>query len=210
MRRFESLRLFELCVIAIVVLSSGCSARSLTRQEYVLRGVVPAGLPSPVLETGGPTVSVGPVELPLYLQRPQIVTRVDANRVRSTESHVWAEDLSRSIARAVLTNITVLLPTDRAWLFPGLGSGVPDYRVLIRVDELAGNAGGEVVLDAQWSITAADASTVPASRRTRLTRPSQVDDYGAIVEAMVELVGEMSREIADELRTLTRPAAGHS
>jgi uncharacterized lipoprotein YmbA len=202
MRRVSAATILLACLVPLLVCAGGCAARALQVHEYVLRGVVPTGMPNAAPPGGGPAVSIGPVEVPQYLRRPQIVTRIDANRVAAADSHVWAEDLSRSIARAVLTNVAVLIPTDKAWLFSGMSAGSPDFRVAIRIDDFTADTQGQALLDAYWTISGADPGDVRLARRSRLTHAVRGDGYDAVVEAMIELVGELSREIATELRAL--------
>jgi uncharacterized lipoprotein YmbA len=54
-------------------------------------------------------VGVGPVTVPAAVDRPQIVLRVDANRVALQEQSRWAEPLKESIPRVVASNLAVLL-----------------------------------------------------------------------------------------------------
>jgi len=65
-----------------------------------------AGTPrSTVAGTGNVGVGVGPVLMPSYLDRTQIVTRTASDQVALSMFHRWAEPLEEGIARIVAEQI---------------------------------------------------------------------------------------------------------
>ena len=71
-------------------------------------------------------IGVGPVELPKFLDRPQIVTRKSQYRVAFSEFHRWAGSFSEDFLRVLAKNISVLLPVDRVSAYPWTDQFSPD------------------------------------------------------------------------------------
>ena len=66
----------------------------------------------------GPAVGVGPVTLPQYLDRPQIVQRSGPNRLETSEFDRWAEPLSDTVPRVLAENIGRLLQSEKVYVLP--------------------------------------------------------------------------------------------
>ena len=79
----------------VASLLTGCG-RSIPPRFYVLsplpRGQQVSAPDKPLV------IGIGPVELPPYLDRPQIVSRPDANRIALAEFDRWAEPLASSFS----------------------------------------------------------------------------------------------------------------
>ena len=68
-------------------------------------------------------LEVGPVTLPGYLDRPQIVTRKGRDEIEPAEFDLWPEPLKSSVSRTLGENLATLLRTDRVAIFPSRGPG---------------------------------------------------------------------------------------
>jgi uncharacterized lipoprotein YmbA len=189
---------FVLSVVCLLFVV-GCSARGAVRTEYVLSSVAVSG---PVAGTAvNPIISVGPVELPEYLDRPQIVTREAAGRLRASESHVWAEGLEAGLVRVIVDNLAHWVPSTRVRAFLSPLAPSADYRVEVRVSAFEVDASREhVALDAYWTLVNAEDGRAIASRNIRVQEPVQGGAYDDIVTAYDAAVGKLSRDIADALR----------
>ena len=97
-------------------------------------------------------VGVGPVELPGYLDRPQMVTRASATRLDMAEFEQWAEPLQDSVARILAENLSLLLSTNDVELFPWKRSTRFDYQVIVSILQFEAEASGSVWLRARWTI----------------------------------------------------------
>lgn len=147
----------------------------------------------------GPAIGVGPVEVPAHLNRPQIVTRAEDNRLELAEFHKWGEPLRDSIARALAENLAVLLETQRVVTYPWARRTPVDHR--LRVDILRFSAGPDpnVHLRCRWTLYDGDGKLV-AARRSHLSEPAGLSDYDAIVQAMSHAVRGLAREVAEAIR----------
>ncbi len=182
------------CVMALVA-SAGCGS-SPTR-FYALSPLPQGGGPTGGVARSGPALGIGPVSVPERLNRPEIVTWVGDNTLRLAEFDVWAAPLQDSITRVLAENLSVLLPTDRATIFPWASDTPIDYEVRVEVSRLDGALGGECSLIARWSILRRADKQMKAGRSSH-TEPAG-DAYATFVAAQSRLVASLSRDIAAAL-----------
>jgi uncharacterized lipoprotein YmbA len=63
-------------------------------------------------------LAVGPVDVPRYLDRPEIVSRDGSNRLTVADDHRWAGSLRSDIQRVVADELGRLLGTARIAAYP--------------------------------------------------------------------------------------------
>ncbi|MEJ2577056.1 MAG: PqiC family protein [Gammaproteobacteria bacterium] len=148
------------------------------------------------------TLAVGPVDLPEYLDRPQIVTRIGDSELQVNEFHRWGGVLQEEATRVVARDLARLLDTRRVHVYPSRVSRLTDYRVVIELRSFEGTLGGEVVLDAAWTIlderTAEPLHTGFSRARAMAAGPG----FDAYTRALSEVLGGLGRAIATELARL--------
>jgi uncharacterized lipoprotein YmbA len=190
----------RLMVLAVMVLGlARCSGAPDVTRFYVLAptdGASAAANPA----TGGRDLRVGirSVELPRYLDRPQIVTRASANRLELAEFHQWGAPLRSAVPGLLAENLGRLLPSEQVHVFPWGRGFTPDVQVLVEVSRLDGSLAGDSVLAARWRIVARGGDEVGGGT-SRFTEPSG-RDYDSLVAAHSRLVGSLSHDIAAALR----------
>ena len=157
----------------------------------------------------GPAIGVGPITLPKYLDRPQIVTRVAANSLDQANLDQWGGDLNDNITRVVATNLSNLLATDRVSLYPWKDGAPVDFQVTMDISRFEQDKDGNAVLNVFWSIVGKD-STVLLMRRSSYTQPagepaSQSDNprpFDAQAAAMSRDLALLSHDIATAITGL--------
>lgn len=202
-------RLFRPPALALLgiaaLLLSACAPTQPTR-FYTLSGLMtPPADPAPDEPSLG-FIGVGPVTLPAYVDRPQIVRRAGATRVVLADFDSWIEPLDSMVPRVLVENLSLLLGTDDIWLLAQRRPPRLDYQAEVDVTRFDANAGGgEAVLDARWFIYGgAGERLLASSRSTILERAAPSDGLEGEVEAMSRALGELSRELADAIRDATR------
>src|SRR5262245_41337863 len=98
------------------------------------------------------TIGVGPVTLPPYLDRLQIVTHASRSRLILADFDQWGAPLQDTILRVLADNLSLLIPTDRVLLHPWARMTEFDYQVTVDVMQFDAGPSGEVVLAARWRI----------------------------------------------------------
>lgn len=184
--------------VLTLLLAGGCLSRSVPPRSYVLTAAAPAPLP-PTAERG-PTVGVGPVLIPAYLDRSSIVARVAGDELRLSESHHWAEPLKDGISRVVAENLSAMIPTDAVVIFPWRTPWAVQYRVILEILRFDGARGGPVVLNARWRLLDGAGKEELALRAVTLSEPAGDASYAALVAAHGRLLARVSRDIAAEIK----------
>jgi uncharacterized protein len=196
----RSMLFILLATLAIsTLIVNGCSTGPPARL-YVLTSLPRAESVPPA--TGGRELSigVGPVELPQYVDRPQIVTGQESSELHSATSAQWAEPLQDGFTRVLAENLSLLLATDRVALFPWK-TFIPEYQVVVEVTHFLGQT-GEVSLVALWSILTKDGREALVSKKSSFRESTGSSEYEALAAAMSRTVAALSRDIATALLVL--------
>jgi uncharacterized lipoprotein YmbA len=197
---------FVLCALLVIIL--GCS-RTQTTRFYTLNALTdPQTNGRPVSSGGGIAVGLGPIRLPAYLDRPQIVTRVKPNEVRFAEFHRWAGPLDADVSRILAENLSILLGTERIALYPWKHTTPIDCRVEIDISRLDGNPGDVVMLQSQWIIFSKDRKKAWATKTSTFSEPTGGKGYEALVAAQSRALAALGREIAEAIKGVPLNAPG--
>ncbi len=149
----------------------------------------------------GVAVGVGPLNLPSYLDRPQIVTRATEHQLALSEFNRWAEPLKESMLRVIAVNLSNKLESTRVFGVPRRSSGVPlEFKVEINVARFDGRLGGEVLLVARWILTDQE-SQVISTKVSIIREQSSGDGYDALIQAQNKTLKMLSEEIAEAIRS---------
>jgi uncharacterized lipoprotein YmbA len=185
---------------ASILVVHGCSTGPPARL-YVLTSLSRAESVPPAAGGREISIGVGPVDLPQYVNRPQIITGQQSSELQSAASAQWAEPLQDGFTRVLAENLSRLLATDRVALFPWK-TFVPEYQVVIEVTHFLGQTGGEVSLIALWSILTKDGREVLVSKKSSFREATGSPEYEALAAAMSRTVAALSRDIATALLAL--------
>lgn len=194
---------FRFGVACLCVLNFFGCGTSQPSHFYLLRAVSPVSV-SGVSDTapGSLTFGLGPVTLPKYLDRPQIVTKTSAHEVELAEFHKWAEPLSENVSHVLAENFSVLLSTDRIRQYPWRSSSPLDFQIVVDVLQFDATMGGEAELVVRWSLVGHDGQTVLTTKKTHVTHHPTSQDYEALVAAMSQNLEDLSREIAESIKAV--------
>ena len=193
-------RLTALTIVALLMHLAGCASSAPSR-FYVLSPLASSKAESQVLKDEGCIVlGVGPVELPAYLDRPQIVTRVSENELNLAEFDKWAEPLKDNFSRVLVENLSTLLCADAISIFPWKGPTPIDYRVEVTVIRMDGNVGGNASLVARWAIFRENDRKMLLTRQSSFSRRLSSEGYKALVSAQSRAIADLSREIAEAIK----------
>lgn len=196
-------RLARCTALALLALTLGaCLGPRRPADFYLLQPVAPAAVRASAAEQS--LIGVGPVRLPGYLDRPQIVVSSGQNRLKLDEFQRWSEPLKGNFTRVLAENLSRLIPTDRVLTFPWQRSFHPDYVVEADVEQFHVTSGGQSVLDASWSVFH-DGKPIYL-KKSSYSLPADLRNYEGIVAAQSATLGALSREIATFLRNLPAQA----
>lgn len=191
-----------------VSLLGGCLAVGRGTQEptrfYVLSPLPAAqGVVVP-----GPSLGVGPVSLPAYLDRPHIVTRTGTNELLLADFARWGEPLSDLVPRTLSESLSALLGAERVRAFPWSTAEAVDCQVVVDVLRFDADEGGAAVLEADWALLGSGRRELSRGRSTR-REPVETVGHGAVVAAESRALQGLAREIAAAARVCPGPRPEH-
>jgi hypothetical protein len=191
----------SVAVMACLLLLIGCATPA--SRFYVL-----SPLPATAATGQGLAIGVGPVDLPDYLDRPQIVTRTSQNELTLAEFDRWAGPLKDNFIQVLAENLATLVPSQRVAVYPWKRATPVDYQVVVKVIRFDRTVGGESVLNTRWSIFSGDGKQELVTREMSYTDNPAGEDYPATVAALNQTLAAFSRDVAGVLKQLPRPAGG--
>ena len=97
-------------------------------------------------------VMVGPVSIPLRMDRPQLVVQTSSNEVQVYEYQRWAGSLKSDIARVVGASLARDLVTPNVWNFAESTQTNFDYQILLDVQNVESSSDSGIVVDVLWTI----------------------------------------------------------
>ena len=202
-------RFYPAGIILVVYLFilAGCSpfgsGTRVPTKSYVLSSLYSEEVkPQPLANLNDVGILVGPVKLPLYLDRTDIVTRASPNRVEIADFAQWAGPLLENFPRVLAENLSILLSTDRVAIFPELSPVLFDYNVNVYVTRFDGMPGDKAYLRARWIVLGKKRKKVLFEKHSVLEQPTENDSMEALIQAKSVTVAEFSREIAEAIKQL--------
>lgn len=187
-------------VIILLLAVTGCASTPPSR-FYTLSAAGPA---APAAPTSDLSIAVGPVSVPVAVDRPQMVITVNANQVRLDEFNRWASPLGTNIARVVAQNLVSMLGTPRVAVSPLVLSGAgADYRAAIEVQRFDSAPGDAAMFDAVWTVSR-DKDGRSRTGRTTAREAAPDGGYEGVAAAHSRAVARLSQDIADAVRGLQR------
>jgi len=188
--------------VITAILLAGCAGTSPSVTFYTLNAV--AGMQTDNLQGNlgeNMVIGIGPVALPGYLDKPQIVTREGQNQIHISEFHRWGNALTKDFSRVLAKNVSVLLSTNRVIVYPWSDHFSPDYQIRLDVEQFDGRFGHSVSLDVRWSVTGREGKDL-IIRASAIQEPLSTGDHEGLVAAMSRAMATLSHEITKEIHRL--------
>jgi len=183
-------------------LISGCASSKPSR-FYTLNAMETAqDAPKKVVEGQQVFIGLDPVAIPGYLDRPHMVTTDNGNELHISEYDRWAGPLRENIDRVILENLSILLSGEPVCVIGEKRGVTLHYRLAINFTRLDIVRERNVELKAQWTLVGQDGQ--PVLVRESIVSESIGDkDCSARVSAMSRSLGRLSRDIAEEIRSVS-------
>lgn len=201
MRKRSYLYFAVLSFILLGLLQSGCisvssspSARlymphSITKDHAVQKFDFPKGA----------FIGVGPVRVPEYMDRPQMITRAKNGLLDIAQFERWAESVDAAILRMLDENLALMLPEANTVKFPWSVSNPIGYQVGLDVIQMDSDLENNLTLIARWHIYDVNTRQTVFSKRSEIATPIIPHNYFGLSEALSAATAALSSEIAGEL-----------
>lgn len=197
---------FQIMIVmlcSVLTVFGGCASSTKPSKFYVL-SALPQSEPIAQTTTGDADIliGIGPITLPAYLNRSQIVTRTSENELNLAEFHLWAEPLKDNISRVLMESLSSMLNTNQIAIYPWRISSRIAYQVTLNVIRFDVGFDGNAMLNVYWTIFGKDCKEALLTKKSVLRASAKSKDYKAMVAAQNQTLMEFSREIASTIKKI--------
>jgi len=197
-------RCLMICAICGLALSGCLSPRRDDSKFFVLSPAVPAGAVT-AASTNQILLGLGPIKLPGYLDRQEVVTRVAPNRLELSSIDRWAEPLDDDFTRVLAQDLSADLGTQRITFFPWYNTTHVDYQVKVDVYRFESDRDGKVDLTAHWQILDGNGKLLVA-RDSSYSETAPSSDPTEAAAAMSRALARLAQDIASAISAAPRPS----
>ena len=204
---------------ALATTLAGCSAvaRTIlapqqdTSKFYVLTPTAdPPSAPANTQTSAGDfTLGLGPIKLPPYLDRPEVVTRTAPNQLDLSKTDRWGESLQNNFTSVLSRDLAAQIGTQQIVPFPWFSTTHVDLEVQVEVYRFETDSQGNAQLSAKWTVLDSTGKNILYTAESNLTQPSKPGDTADAAAALSRTVGDLSREIANMLQQLRARNSPH-
>lgn len=139
-------------------------------------------------------VGIGPVRLPAYLDRPELVTRAGPARLEVASVDRWAAPLDVLFTAALAEDLRAALPAHEVLAEPWPVGASPEWSVSVDVLRFEGEPDGTAVLEARWIVRRSGAL---AGQGVTIARErGAAPEVAATVAALSRAIGALARDVA--------------
>jgi uncharacterized lipoprotein YmbA len=191
----------RLVVLATLWLA-GCTLLTPTHDasRFYTLAVRDAASPSNAAARGrAPSVVVGPVSVPAYLDRNEVAVRVSSTEIRYTPTERWAEPLATNFSTVLAEDLGTALGSDRVVPQSAAAGIAPDFFVEVVVVRFEAGTDGSAQLTARWAVRDKDRKILTV-RQTQHARQAT----SATTEGGVKALSAALADLADEIATAIR------
>ncbi len=181
-------------LIALAALALGCLGRSPAVHFYTM---------SPVGSGQGArsdlSVGLGPVTLPDYLDRPQLVTRTRGSELRIDEQQRWAGGFRSNLTETLADDLRTRLSSDLVFLDASASPSPVAFQVAVDIRQFEAREGEGLVLRARWIVRE---KTAPGRAWTRESTIRQESSGGGVqgqIDAYDAALGRLADQIAAQI-----------
>jgi len=146
-------------------------------------------------------IGVGPVKIPEYQDRPQIVTQ-GKEQLKFAQFDRWGESLDLGVERLIAEDLTVMLPGAKFILYPWNLTIAVKYQVVVEIVQLDSELDKDLFFVAQWLIIDAQNTKTIIIRRSEFREPIKPQNYSGLAKTLSTVCASLSSEIAEALATL--------
>jgi uncharacterized lipoprotein YmbA len=195
------------CTLALcaLVAAPGCLGGGPQPDFYTLSAAAGLEPTEPLAARPELGLAIGPIELPRYLDRSEMVTRDGAHRLVLRNAHRWGGSLRTDILRTMAADLGALLGSARIAIYPAEARFPVDYRVLLELAEFDAIVGASVTLRGRFTVASGRDGRAIAIEEVGLEQPVASPAWEDLVAAQRAALGRVNREIAATIASLPAP-----
>jgi uncharacterized protein len=191
-------------VLCLALVLSGCisAKNSPTPRFYMLQAVYENQVSKKMNIASDVVIGVGPVKIPEYQDRPQIVTRDKEKMLKFAQFDRWGESLDLGMARLIRENLAVMFPEAKFTSYPWNSSIPVKYQVVVEIVQLDSELDKDLFLVAQWLVIDAQNAKTMIIKRSEFRQSIIPQNYSGLAKTLSMVCASLSSEIAESLATL--------
>jgi hypothetical protein len=202
MKQNVVLRMLGLGNIIVVLLLNACGT-SPPAKFYTLTPLpIQIQTEKAVINEKNKFIAIGPIEIPEYIDRVEIVTRAEENRLMISEFALWGGSIKTDISRVLVENVGSFLAGDGVAVLAWKTNMTESYRVPVIFSRFDASAGGNMILKAQWAVLDKEGKTFLSFKEINVTKPVKGGSYSSVVAAMSDSLGDLSKAIAESITSI--------
>lgn len=203
---FSLLRVLSVGLLSVTLVA--CTITSPSVNFYTVTSLDEGGTIRSSAKRANPlAIRVMPVEIPDYLDRPEIMTRKGRNTVELAEFNRWAGSFKESITAVLAENLGLLLGSDLVYLQPPLDLGEVDYRVAMTIIRLDARLGDQVLFKAKWTISPVRNKASAVTQVSTFIVRLPDDNYETLAAGISQALEQVSRNITEKIISLSSEPA---
>jgi uncharacterized lipoprotein YmbA len=142
---------------------------------------------------------LGPIAVPDYLLRTEIVTRHDGTRIVPSATERWSEPFDRGVERVLAIDLERALGTRRIAHHPWYATDRPDLQIEVAFSRCEREDKGHVVVAAHWTLRQLPESGPAVERQSRIERNVAGADGASTALALSQALADLAAEIAQAI-----------
>jgi hypothetical protein len=150
----------------------------------------------------GEIIGIGPVKIPEYLDRPQIVTLDKNKMLKFAQFDRWGESLDLGLASLIREDLTVMLPGSKMSLYPWNPLIAVKYQVTLEVVQMDSELDKDMFFVVQWTVIDVQNSKTLMIKRSEFRQPIMPQNYSGYAKTLSKTCVSLSRQIAEALASL--------
>ena len=190
--------------VCLALALSGCISvpNSPTPRFYVLQAVDENQVSKKINIASDVLIGVGPVKIPEYQDRPQIVTQDKEKMLKFAQFDRWGEPLDLGMTRLIRENLAVMLPEAKFTLYPWNSSVPVKYQVVVEIVQLDSDLDKDLFIVAQWLVIDVQNTKTIIIKRSEFRQSIVPQNYSGLAKTLGMACASLSSEIAEALATL--------
>ena len=185
---------FVRAVLLLVAATAFTACGGGTQKYYRLEsdGPAPTG-------TTGLSVGVGPVALPGYVDRAELVFQSGPNEFQVPADAHWTGSLKENISRVLAADLGRRLHSGNVLAFPWNPTAKLRYQIAVDVSQFHAISGQGAILEVAWRILTPDGTSTIRRGNGLYHEPIVGDGYGPVVTAENNLLAQLADAMAASL-----------
>lgn len=194
----------RLVAVCFAMAVSGCLSipTSPTPRLYALSAINENRVSKKINIPSGPIIGIGPVNIPEYQNRPQIVTINKEKMLKFDEFDRWGESLDVGVARLIREDLTVMLPGAKLTMYPWTPAIPVKYQVVAEIVQLDSELDKNMFFAVQWMVIDVQNAKTVMIKRFEFRQPIIPQNYSGVAKTLSKACASLSSQISLELATL--------